>query len=279
MRAQNLSVCVPDTGCDKNCPYCVSEMTGRMITDRAAMQRNLPKVLSLARLAGVSSVLLTGKGEPCRDFDDVVWLLDAFGHLPVELQTNGLRLLRRFARDPDVGDLERLRQRGLDVLAFSLDELEQFERMAPLFGRAAGLGLVIRVTFNLTDRIPADTSLDTFLSACRSAGVQQFSLRQVTVPNDVQLDSAEARQTAAWIEEHVAPGLYTRLVDELVAGQPRLIRRLPYGAVVYDVAGVAVSHFDYCVQDDHGPEDIRSLIFAEDGHLYTAWNSPASILF
>ena len=278
MRAQNLSVCVPDSGCDKNCPYCVSEMTGSLPADRELMQRNLPKVLNLARNASVSSVLLTGKGEPCRDLDDVVWLLDAFGHLPVELQTNGLRLVRRFERDPAAGDLERLRQRGLNVLAFSLDALDQFTRYTPLFGRAGELGLVVRVTFNLTDRIPADTGLQAFLDACGSAGVHQFSLRQVTVPNDVALETPEAQATAAWIREHVDPDMYQRLVADLLAREPRLIRRLPYGAVVYDLQGIAVSHFDYCVQDEHGPDDIRSLIFAEDGHLYTAWNSPASIL-
>jgi len=254
-------------------------MTGKLATHRELMQANLPKVLNLARMAGVSSVLLTGKGEPCRDLDDAIWLLDAFAHLPVELQTNGLRLIRRFERDPGVGDLERLSQRGLNVLAFSLDGLEQFGRMAPLFARAVELGLVVRVTFNLTDRLPQDTGLDAFLDACRSSGVQQFSLRQVTVPNDVALSTPEAVQTAAWIREHVDPALYTRLVEDLTARKPRLIRRLPYGAVVYDLAGIAVSHFDYCVQDDHGPDDIRSLIFQEDGHLYTAWNAPASILF
>ena len=60
---------------------------------------------------------------------------------------------------------------------------------------------------------------------------------------------------------------------------PRVIRKLPYGATIYDIGGIAVTWFDYCIQDAHGVDDIRSLIFQEDGHLYTAWDSPASILF
>ncbi len=75
------------------------------------------------------------------------------------------------------------------------------------------------------------------------------------------------------------PGFFIVCPGPGIRSAPRLLRRLPYGAAVYDLDGVAVSHFDYCVQDDHGPDDIRSQIFAEDGHLYMAWNSPASVLF
>jgi hypothetical protein len=48
---------------------------------------------------------------------------------------------------------------------------------------------------------------------------------------------------------------------------------------VRDVGGIAVTFFEYCVQDSNGEDDIRSLIYNQDGHLYTTWNSPASMIF
>jgi hypothetical protein len=49
------------------------------------------------------------------------------------------------------------------------------------------------------------------------------------------------------------------------------IMRLPYGATLYMVEGVSCTHFDYCIQDSNNDNDIRSLIFHEDGHLSTSW--------
>ena len=58
-----------------------------------------------------------------------------------------------------------------------------------------------------------------------------------------------------------------------------IIRKLPFGATVFDINGVSFTYFDYCVQESSNDETIRSLIYQEDGHLYTSWNSKASIIF
>jgi len=64
MKATNLAISIPYKGCDKNCPYCVSKMTGYNTADEDAIIRNRPKVKNMAALASIGSVLLTGKGEP-----------------------------------------------------------------------------------------------------------------------------------------------------------------------------------------------------------------------
>ena len=58
-----------------------------------------------------------------------------------------------------------------------------------------------------------------------------------------------------------------------------LIRVLPFGAEVYDIGGIAVTWLDECVQERNNTNDIRSLIYQEDGHMYSSWDSLASILF
>ncbi len=55
---------IPFNGCDKNCPYCVSRMTGYLKTDEKLLERDLAKVKKLSEMCDISSVLVTGKGDP-----------------------------------------------------------------------------------------------------------------------------------------------------------------------------------------------------------------------
>lgn len=275
MRAQNLAISVPTTMagiCDKNCEYCVSRMTGYMKSNRKLMHRNLPKVKELAHVGQVTSVLLTGKGEPTMNRTDLNWLMEEFNHLPLELQTNGLRLSK------DLVYLVDLAYCGLNTLAVSIDSLKMFNEYETMFRKSKELGLINRVTLNITNKIPDDIPFDNLAAICISSGVDQLMLRNVVIPSNVSTDTKEAQ----WIEKNVDPLLYFRLQQELrdrCKKEGMLLRRLNFGSTVYDYHGVSVTYSDYCVQDDNDGEDIRSLIFMEDGHCYTSWNSKASILF
>ena len=274
MRAQNLAISVPITKagiCDKNCEYCVSRMTGYMQPNRALMQKNLPKVKELAHVGQVTSVLLTGKGEPTMSRTDLHWLMDEFKHLPTELQTNGLRLSK------DLGYLIDLAHAGLNTLAVSIDTLDMFTDYREMFKKSMELGMVTRVTLNVTNKVPRDVRFDTLVELCRMNYIDQLMLRNVVVPSNVPR-TKEVR----WIEKNVFPNVYFRLQSELkriCEKEGMMIRRLNFGSIVYDYQGISVTYSDYCVQDDNDGKDIRSLIFMEDGHCYTSWNSRASILF
>ena len=277
MRAQNLAVCVPNKGCNKNCPYCVSKMTGYIDSNYGLMKRNIRKVITIAKQANVTSVLFTGKGEPLINKEELYSLIWDFREFPCELQTNGMV----FYKENDV--LSELRIRGLDVLALSLDSLSQFQIMREVTRQANELGLIVRVTLNITNTIRNDITWKDLIEQCKAGNIRQLSLRRITIPTGTNPENVCAK----WIEEHNGDELYDRLNDELYGksltfarkGIGRPIRNLPYGAVVYDVDGIAVTSFNYCVQDSHKDDGIRSLIFQEDGHLYTTWNSPASMLF
>ena len=278
MKAQNLTISIPYKGCDKNCPYCVSMMTGYDQCNRHLMKKQLPKVLTLARMAGISSVLLSGKGEPLLNLPDVQNFISEFREFPVELQTNGLLLTKEFDKG-NHGMMLDLCHRGLNVLAFSLDTPEELALCKPVFAYAAKLGIVLRVTWNVSDLMPADIEFDTLVDACLAAGARQMTLRHLTVPKHVDVSKGKAKEASQWIEQHHCHDLYARLTMEMADKQKVLLRRLPYGAEVFDYKGLSVTCFDYCVQDNTNTLDIRSLIFAEDGHVYTAWNSRASLLF
>jgi molybdenum cofactor biosynthesis enzyme MoaA len=272
MKANNLTISIPYKGCDKNCKYCVSKITGSIKTNRGQMFCNLHKVINLARMSQVSSVLLTGKGEPFLNFKDVIIFLGAFREFPLEIQTNGLWLSHHLNRLPT------LAESGLNVIALSMDECSQEtqDRVKKLSEATHKAGMILRVTFNVTNK-QALSSFRTLLNMCKTFNVDQLTLRNVMTPHH----SSETAQSR-WIKDNVDPKLYPKLGQEMrdmCNEKGHHIRSLPYGAEVYDLEGIAVSFSNYCLQDDNNTEDIRSLIFQEDGHVYSSWNSKASILF
>jgi sulfatase maturation enzyme AslB (radical SAM superfamily) len=271
LKAENLTISVPNRGCDKNCPYCVSRMTGYVTNDYPKMKRNVTKVKEVARAAEVTSVLFTGKGEPMLAFDELVELIGLFFDWPLELQTNGIRLAQDGGRL-----LDTLYDAGLDVIAISLDNKGEFDAYRGLFSRIAEAGLVSRVTVNVTELL-GGVSFGELLAYCHESRISQLTLRRIVTP-----ERPKDKKTADWIARHVDDGDYRALMDQAkayVKSHGKLIRTLNHGVEVFDCDGVSFSWSDYCIQERSAGDNVRSLIFLEDGHLYTSWNSAASILF
>ena len=281
MKATTLTISIPSRGCDKNCPYCISKMTGPVEENDYMFEVNTDKVKTLAVAAGVSTVLITGKGEPCMNYESLVGVMQRFYKWPIELQTNGLKLLDDVVNCRGVM-LNKLNNFGLNVLALSIDKIEDINKYAPLFEMVNNAGLVNRITVNITKMIPDDTRLDDFVTACIINNIQQLSFRKVVKPNFVDNDVVRNKEVEDWIHQNHADEMYDRFIRELMESDKykhHLIRTLPYGVPIYSYRGTSVTFFDYCIQDNNNTEDIRSLIYQEDGHLYTSWNSKASILF
>jgi len=271
LKAENLSVSVPNRGCDKNCPYCISRMTGYVQNDYSRMMRNIEKIKNVARAAEVTSVLFTGKGEPILAWEELLALGKEFAGWPLELQTNGIVLSK-----DDGSMIDSLYAAGFDVIAVSMDSDEQFLEYRPLFSRIVEAGMTLRITVNITD-ILTPRSFGELVAYCREHDVGQLTLRKIVVP-----ENPGDEKTARWIEEHGTPDVYDDLMHQgisLVKKQGKLIRSLAHGVLVYDIDGVSFSYSDYCIQERNEGDNIRALVFLEDGHLYTSWNSRASILF
>jgi len=271
LKAENLTISVPNHGCDKNCPYCVSRMTGYVTNDFLKMLRNYPKVIEVARTAEVTSVLFTGKGEPMLAYRELIKLARLFNFWPLELQTNGIRLA-------DGGDrqLKALYKAGFDVIAVSSDSASRLSAYRGLFSRIGQAGMISRITVNITDLLGGVT-FSGLLAYCRENGISQLTLRRIVTPED-----PKDKETAEWIAGHADGSDYLSLMDQArlyVAERGKLIRTLNHGVQVYDCQGVSFSYSDYCIQERNLGDNIRSLIFLEDGHLYTSWNSRASVLF
>jgi len=273
MKANNLSISIPYKGCDKNCPYCVSKMTGYSETREHLFFKNLLKAKKMANIANVTSISITGKGEPTLNIEAIKDVCDIFNEYPIEIQTNGLTLAKNLDR------INHLTSMGVDIFAISMDKLLDFRIMKEVIDRINHLDKIVRVTMNITDLLtnPDKFRFEDYIQACKEYGVEQFSLRQVTIANNT-----DRNKTHEWIEKHAKNNYYYKLIQQFEGlgwNNPniKLIRSLPYGAKLYDVDGVSFTYFNYCIQDSSNGEDIRSLIY--DGHLGTSWASKAGRIF
>jgi len=279
VEAQSLTVSVPQSLgnplCDKNCPYCISKMTGYVQPDETLFIKNITKVKKMAEMARVPSVLLTGKGEPLLNFDKVCYILDQFNEFPLEIQTNGIWLHNH------IEYITALKQAGLDTIAISIDNLNQMDTFSKMIEAIINLNMTCRICLNLTDKI-IDVSFRSIFYTLKNYGIHQLIVRNIMVPKVTQ-NTDEARQAIDWISLHTDSGRYIemyKVFKTMVNEEVDLIRTLPYGSEVYNLDGISVSFSDYCLQESNNTNDIRSLIFLEDGHVYTSWDKiPASRLF
>jgi len=271
MKANNLAICVPDAGCNKNCSYCISKMTTDVKENWALMHRNISKVIQFAKLAQITSVLFTGKGEPTLSWLRLEQLAQKFYQFPLELQTNGLYFLEEKLAIPTLSAL------GFDIIAISIDCYDDLCKLKSIIKKIASMNMIVRLTTVITDIW--DMSLDGLMQYCMDCGVRQVSFRNATIPKIGLQDHAIANKVVDWILDHNHDGKYEKIVAKLSTSKYPIIRNLPYGAKIIDYNGISVAWFDYCVQDKHTNDDIRSLIFKADGHLYSTWSSKASIIF
>jgi sulfatase maturation enzyme AslB (radical SAM superfamily) len=271
MKANNLTISVPNKGCDKNCPYCISKITGDIKSNAGVMLKNTHKVEQLAVSAQVSSVLITCKGETLLNYETALSYIDRFSQYPLELQTNGIWLSKNTEK------IEELAQTGLNIVAVSVDSKPDLSLVSHMFRAIKSYGMLLRICFNFTDTVFDDNFAQFTENHFAHYPIDQVLIRNIGYPkhNVVKRDSI-----TEWIDKHNAQGKYNEFYTEVSNEYTvPLIRTLAHGAKVFDYKGIAVCFSDYCIQEAHNEEDLRSLIFLEDGHLYTSWSSKASKIF
>lgn len=270
MKANNLTICI-DAECARDCPYCVSKMTWSPKPNYTLFCTNILKALKMAELASVSSVLLTSKGEPLNSIYLVSYCLHKFKDFPLEIQTNGLLLTKNLIAD--------FRSQGLNTLAISIDKYEDVAKFTDIYEYCSVLGINIRLTIVLSNLWTKKDGLE-FLVECKQLGVKQITFRHVTIPDKVQ-ETEACTKVISWIKKNVSEEAHKEFLDYFYRQQEtkNLIRKLAFGASVYSMGGVSVTIFPYCIQESNSIEDIRSLIYHQDGHMYTSWDKPSSLLF
>lgn len=270
MKANNLTLSI-GASCNNDCPYCVSKMTFFPKENPSLFIRNLPKAQRIAEIASVNSVLITSKGEPLLNTETVLMCCEYFASFPLEIQTNGVFLTKQ--------TIGQLYKKGVNTVAISVDSYKNLLLYRYSYDICNDLGINVRITVVLSDLWDAASGYD-FLADCNTMGIKQVTLRTMTVPVHRQI-TKESINTADWITNNNHAERYEGFLSHIKTYETKgnLIRTLPFGSSVYDMEGVAVTTIPYCIQEANNTTDIRSLIYHQDGHLYSSWDKRSSIIF
>lgn len=285
MKANSLSVCIPlpenlrnknKFSCNKNCPYCVSKMTGMSRVDENIFYSRLYKVRNIIKRSQVNSVIFTGKSEPLLNMEMIENLYRAFQEYPLEIQTNGLLLFEE--------NIKKLADFRFDTIAISIDSPKQLSEMFKKIPLIHSFGMTVRFTINLTKDIltgppeedPYEQKALRILKLLEREGVDQVSFRAIVIPNNA-IDTEESRETQEWIRNNISKSWTNEFMNaymRILESKGTKVREILNGSwqhAVYMYRGMSCMAFPYCVQDTNSDDDIRSLIYYEDGHLATTW--------
>lgn len=295
MKAQSLSVVVPNQKCINDCAFCVSKMSDDRYTNQ--MDDNLPffdlyvkdylKRLDFAQRNGCNTIMLTGDSEPQqnRKFLTYFGLFMQMMRNPfdwIEMQTTGVLL------DPNY--LRFLRNHvGVNVISLSVSSFDNTENRK-IIGCQDGVAInllelcneikrydfTLRLSLNLSNAFEVYEPQALF-GMCKELGADQVTLRVLYADHDTTKQSE-------WVRKHA---MRKSAVDHILAyakvkGVP--IGRLPYGALKVSLNGMSVVIDDDCMgkrgwQEAYTEENYKYLILRPDCKLYSAWDDPASLIF
>lgn len=295
MKAQSLSVVVPNQKCINDCAFCVSKMSDDRYKNQ--MDDNLPffdlyvkdylKRLDFAQRNGCNTIMLTGDSEPQqnRKFLTYFGLFMQMMKNPfdwIEMQTTGVLL--------DQNYLRFLRNHvGVNVISLSVSSFDSAENRK-IIGCPVGVEInlpelckeikrydfTLRLSLNLSDDFEQYEPQALF-EKCRELGADQVTLRVLYADHDTTKQSEWVRKHAMRKETAKHLAAYAK-----VKGVP--IGRLPYGALKVSLNGMSVVIDDDCMgkrgwQEAYTEENYKYLILRPDCKLYSAWDDPASLIF
>ena len=294
MNIQSLSVCVPAKRCINDCVFCCSKMHEADYEDcftdmlrYSSYSEDLRKRLEYARENGCNTCMLTGNNEPqqnrefLRVFSEINRTLRK-PFLNIEMQTTGAFIDEEF--------LDFFRQAvGVTTVAISVacldddsknremtrtkDEKLALERLCHAIRRR---NMNLRICLNMNDGILEHHPLvpDSVISLCGHLGADQITFRALWSPD-------AGTEQGQWIAAHVTETThdFIRTLKQDIRSKGKYLDTLEYGADRYDYHGFSVVvDEDSMSQEDH-KNAVKYLILRPNGHLYSKWDSKASLIF
>ena len=294
MSIQSLSVCVPAKRCINDCKFCCSKMHTADYEDRfgdakhyAHYSEDLRKRLEYARENGCNTCMLTGNNEPQqnREFLRVFSEVNRSLRMPflnIEMQTTGA-----FIDGPFLDFFKNAV--GLTTCAVSVACLDDDRRNREITGtRDEKLSLSVfcrevknrninlRLCLNMNDEmlLHHDYSPESIAALCGELGADQITFRALWSPGS---DTPQGE----WIDQHVTDRTLNciEMLKEDIRRNGRYLDTLEYGSDRYDYHGFSVVIDEDCMSQENRKDAIKYLILRPTGHLYTKWDSAASLVF
>ncbi len=287
MKIQTLSVIAGTTACNACCPYCISKMTpkqGVEFKEPEVNWRNFSKACRLAQISQVTTVLITGKGEPTLFPEQLTKFLEnmrEFSFPLIELQTNGLLLC---TQEYDqylkkwyslgltmiaVSVLHYAQEKNKDLLQANTAhfDLEKLIEKLHKFGFSVRLNCIL--TKDYTDNVEEVFEL---IKKTKEWKVEQLSLRKLGLPF-----KSQDKKIENWVKNHSLSDLQIEKINDALEKQGSKIMTLENGGVVYDVNGQNVCLTD-CLTLSPESENLRQIIFFPDGRLRFDWQFEGAVL-
>lgn len=248
---------------------------------------NFKKACLLAKMSNVSSVLITGKGEPTLYPNQVTAFLEKLNEAEfpiIDLQTNGIK----FMEEPKKYDayLKTWHDLGLSVIAISIVHYKpeknrqiytpgkkEYYDLAKLVEKLHNFGFSVRFSVTMINGYTDNPKeVASMIEYARSLRIEQLSLRPVAMPYQSESPKyADATSKLLLTAKKITA--ISKYLDKV--GHPLVT----YGheSVVYDVDGQNVS-LTNALTIKPLSEDIRQMIYFPDGHIRFDWQYKGAII-
>ncbi len=285
MQIQTFTIVAGSATCNAKCPYCVSRMTGKEIgmKEPEVNWRNFDKACRLAQISDVSTVLLTGKGEPTLFPEQLTKFLKhmrKYDFPLIELQTNALS----FGKNNEKY-LKKWYELGLNTIAIFIVHYKKeknkqiftpnsdYINLESVIKKLHTLGFSIRLSCvimkDFVDNIEEVKKLAEF---CKKNKVEQLTIRAVKCP-----EKSEDPAVFKWTKNHVLDEKQLNDIYTFIDKNAKKLMTFSYGAIVYDLNGQNICTSD-CLTIKPSTDHLRQLIFFPDGHLRYDWQFKGAIL-
>ena len=289
MKIQTFTVVVGGSKCNASCPYCVSKLTGKSTCSNKLEDiniRNFHKACQFAKMSGVSTILLTGKGEPLlypEHITKYLEILQDYNFPFIELQTNGIELVNI---KPWI--YEKWYDLGLTTVSLSCVSFDDAENKKVFGKKYYSLWEYIDALHKIKQSVRVScvmikgcidsvSRIKEFVNLCKINKVEQFTIRPVTLTNYDDCDTPAKHKVYQWILRNRIDRKDIRKIKEYFDVNATILLDLAHGARVYDYKEQNLS-ISNCLTESTNPDDIRQLIYYQNGRLMYSWTKPGAII-
>lgn len=289
MKIQTFTIVAGTAACNARCPFCISKMTplqGMNYKLPEVNWLNFSKACRLAQINNVSTVLITGKGEPLLYPDQITDFLEhlqPYDFPVIEVQSNALVIGRDFKKYEPY--LKKWRKLGLNTIAISIVHYtpeknktvytpdSDYINLEEVISKLHALGYSIRFsTIMLKGYIDNIEEVKKLVEFSRENEVEQLTIRGVATPQ-----KSDNKEVYDWTKGKVLSKGTIIDISDLLNKEGNKLMTLDHGGIVYDYKGQNVCMTD-CLTIKPSTEELRQLIFFPDGHLRYDWQHQGAIL-
>lgn len=291
MHIQNLSLIVGTSACNACCPFCISKMTptqGVTVKQETTINwRNFEKSCQFAVCNNVTTVLLTGKGEPLLYPDHVTQYLshiEQYRFPFIELQTNGICLEQKMSfYEKKLADWYDMWLTTIAISIVHYNPEKNREIYMPYAEKYIDLPSLIAVLHThwflvrlactmVYGYIDSEAEVKNLIAFAKENHVEQLTIRPINKP-----ETTENKTMDTWIREHSLSKTVQKNIWQYLVTAWNVLMQLPYGGIVYDVEWQNVCYTNSLTIDASG-QTVRQLIFFPDGSLRYDWKYEGAVL-